>query len=97
MALSKTDIISAMCAANPKLSRAKHAESFTAVLDAVKTLLMQGNDISLTKFGSFKVKETAERPARNPMTGEKVIVPAYKRVVFKASAEVLKALKEPGV
>lgn len=94
MALSKTDIISTMCAANPEISRAKHTASFNAVIDALKTLLCQGNDISLTRFGSFKVRETPERPARNPMTGEKVIVPAYKRVAFKASAEILKALKD---
>lgn len=93
MALSKTDIISVMCAAAPGTSRAKHAASFDAVIDALKTLLSQGNDISITKFGSFKVREVPERPARNLMTGEQVIVPAYKRISFKAATEIRERLK----
>lgn len=92
MALSKADIISTMYAANPEVTRAAHTASFNSTIDAIKTLLSQGKELTLTKFGSFKIREIPERAARNPITGEKIIVPAFKRLAFKAAAEIKDSL-----
>jgi len=52
-------------------------------LDAIVTALVRGEKVELRNFGVFMVKERAERRARNPRTGEEVIVPRKKVVAFK--------------
>lgn len=92
MALSKSDIISRMCATKPGKSRAAHSESLNDVVAALSALISEGNEVTITNFGSFKIRQAAERHAKNPFTGEAMTVPAAKRVSFKASAEIKKAL-----
>lgn len=61
-----------------------------AVFDTITSALSQGQDVKISGFGTFKVKERAERKARNIHTGEEIVVPPSKTVSFKPA----KALKE---
>lgn len=92
MALSKADIISTMCAQNPGTTRAAHTASFNNTMKAIETLLSQGNELTITRFGSFKIRDIPERPARNPITGEQITVPAFKRLIFKAASGIKESL-----
>lgn len=64
-----------------------------------ETLVTEGR-IELRNFGVFEVKARKERQARNPRTGEKVLVPPRLVVTFKAGREmeqkVAKLEKVPG-
>ncbi|HAY93509.1 HU family DNA-binding protein, partial [Shewanella sp.] len=51
--------------------------------------LKEGDKISLVGFGTFEVRERAERTGRNPQTGEEIKIAAAKIPAFKAG----KALK----
>ena len=53
----------------------------------IETLEKEGR-IELRNFGVFEVKDRKPRKARNPRTGEKVMVPAKKVVTFKAGLEM---------
>ena len=66
-------------------------ESF---LDALVKGLMQGNNIEIRGFGRFKLKERKQRSARNPRTGETVVINAGTKPVFGASKELIKSLNE---
>ena len=44
--------------------------------------------MKISGFGTFKVKERAERKARNIKTGEKILVPSHKTPVFKATKQL---------
>lgn len=67
------------------------SETFAKALIAeVKQELQETGKASITNFGSFKVKEVAERQGKNPQTGEPIIIPAHKRVTFTP----YKALRE---
>lgn len=67
------------------------SEAFTKALIAkVKQELQENGKASITNFGSFKVKEVAERQGQNPQTGEPITIPAHKRVTFTP----YKALRE---
>ncbi len=69
----------------------KQAEKITAaVLGALTDALISGEKVQFVGFGSFEVKERAEKKVRNPQTGEALIAPATKIPVFKAG----KALKD---
>ena len=66
----------------------------TAAMQAVETgvidTLANGGKVELKGFGTFSVKERAERTGRNPATGEAIQIPAKKAPIFKAG----KALKD---
>jgi nucleoid DNA-binding protein len=53
-------------------------------LDTVIDVLAREGRLELRDFGVFQVKRRAERKARNPKTGESVIVPERNVVTFKA-------------
>jgi DNA-binding protein HU-beta len=71
-------------------SKMKAEEAVDAVFEAIRDALKRGDEVRLPAFGVFAVTDTAARKARNPQTGEEVIVPAGKRVRFRPG----KALKE---
>ncbi|MBN2571584.1 MAG: integration host factor subunit beta [Ignavibacteriales bacterium] len=54
--------------------------------------LREGNRIEIRGFGSFKVKNKSERYARNPRSGEKVLVPEQFVPVFKFSKDFKQAV-----
>lgn len=68
----------------------KAEEAVNAVFDAITAALKNGDEVRLPAFGVFVVSESAARKARNPQTGEEVLVPAGKRARFRPG----KALKE---
>src|SRR3954453_11299729 len=55
--------------------------------EIIRTLVAEGR-IELRKFGVFEVKRRAARPARNPLTGEKLITPAKTVVTFRPGKEM---------
>ena len=55
--------------------------------------LCAGDKVQLTGFGSFEVKERAERTGRNPKTNEPIVIPAGKMPVFKAGKVLKDAIK----
>ena len=59
-----------------------------AVLKIVTDALKQGEKVDLRGFGTFKIRESKARQARNPRTGEAVAVPAKKIGTFKPSKEL---------
>lgn len=52
-------------------------------INKVKSETESGGKVQLIGFGSFSIKERAERTGRNPKTGESMTIPASKRLHFK--------------
>jgi DNA-binding protein HU-beta len=71
----------------PKSDAQKHFEVFEEV---VTEALKAGEEIQLTGFGKFSVKERKAREGRNPQTGQKMKIAAQKVPSFSAG----NALKE---
>ncbi len=87
--MNKSELISAV-AEKSGMSK-KDAEKATAALFEVVTEKLSGGEkIQVIGFGTFEVKNRAERFAKNPRTGEELKIPASKAPVFKAG----KALKD---
>lgn len=59
------------------------------VIGCIAKALAKGEDVKLAGLGIFKVRETKSRTGRNPKTGEAIEIAAKKKVVFKASKELL--------
>lgn len=72
------------------LTKADAGRALDAVVEAVTTALKQGESVALVGFGTFEVKERAERQGRNPQTGAAITISAAKIPGFRAG----KALKD---
>lgn len=63
----------------------KDANELTdGIIETITDILADGEDIKITGFGTLGVKVVPPRTARNPQTGEEIVVEAKKRVYFKA-------------
>jgi DNA-binding protein HU-beta len=65
----------------PKSEAQKHFEAFEEV---VTEALKAGEEVQITGFGKFSVKERKAREGRNPQTGEKMKIVAQKIPSFSA-------------
>ncbi|EEX49852.1 integration host factor subunit alpha [Pasteurella multocida] len=51
--------------------------------EEIRVALETGEDVKLSGFGNFELRDKASRPGRNPKTGESVPVSARRVVSFK--------------
>lgn len=87
--MTKTQLI-AKAAEKTGISKKTVAEVYDALYDGVLEALAADEDVTISGFGVFSVKEKAAYTARNPKTNEPVAMPASKRLAFSAS----KVIKE---
>lgn len=87
--MNKTELISVM-AEKAEISKKDAEKALTAFTNVVADVLVDGDKVAITGFGTFEVVERAERQGRNPATGEAITIAASKSPKFKAG----KALKE---
>ena len=86
--MNKTELINVV-AAEAGVSKKDAEAVVSATLNAITEALKSGDKVQLIGFGTFEVKEVAEREGRNPKTGETIKIAAAKKPVFSAS-KVLK-------
>jgi len=67
------------------LSRNESHDLVEMVLGEICTSLEDGEQVKLSSFGSFGVREKGERVGRNPKTGEEKTILPRRVLVFKAS------------
>ena len=95
MILKKTQIIEAI--QNEKgLTKKQAKKSVEILIELISKSLENGEDVLLTGFGKFSVKEKAERKIRHPVTGKDMMLDARKVVTFKYSRK-LRAKVNKGV
>jgi len=58
------------------------------LIGLITTKLAAGEDVLISGFGKFCVKEKKERRGRNPATGEDMMLEARKEVTFKCSGQL---------
>ena len=86
--MTKTEFAAAL-AEKTGLSKKDAAGAVDAVLDLIGDTLAKGDKLTIIGFGTFEVRERAEREARNPQDPTKTVhVPAKKVPAFKAGKEL---------
>tara|TARA_B100001057_G_scaffold41743_1_gene37388 strand:+ start:4356 stop:4691 length:336 start_codon:yes stop_codon:yes gene_type:complete len=75
---------------NVGLSRNESSALVDSVFNEILKSLIQGDDVKISSFGTFIVRNKKERIGRNPKTGEEVPITARSVVTFRAS-NVLKS------
>ncbi len=90
LTLTKAELVSALVAR--KLLGRLEAKSFVDYFfESIKITLKSGEEVKLSGFGNFKLRDKKARPGRNPKTGQQAIIQARRVVVFHVG-EKLKAL-----
>lgn len=67
------------------LSRNESAQIVESVLDEISNSLVRGEDVKLSSFGSFLVRQKNGRMGRNPKTGQEVPIAPRRVLSFRAS------------
>ncbi len=75
------------------VSKAEAAKVVNAVLNVITEAVKNGQNVTLTGFGTFRVRQRKAREGRNPRTGQKITIPATRTVSFAAGSALAKAVK----
>jgi DNA-binding protein HU-beta len=90
--MNKAELINAI-AESANISKTSAAQALDGTLEAIKTALSKGDQVALIGFGTFSVKERAERNGRNPKTGDPIKIAATKVPNFRAGKMLKDAVK----
>ncbi|ALE52993.1 integration host factor subunit alpha [Candidatus Thioglobus autotrophicus] len=94
MALSKKDIADELVR-EIEITHAQALQLTNDFFNQIQATLASGEEVKLSSFGNFVLREKSARPGRNPKTGEAVEISARKVVSFKAGPK-LKKLTQAG-
>jgi integration host factor subunit alpha len=67
------------------LSRAESADMVEQILDHMTDALQRGENVKLSGFGTFVLRDKGERIGRNPKTGIEVPIAPRRVLTFRAS------------
>jgi|ERR1700741_3189589 integration host factor subunit alpha len=87
--LTRADLTEAVFSA-VGLSRNESAQMVEDILEELSAALTRGESVKLSSFGTFQVRQKAQRVGRNPKTGDEVPIAPRRVLVFRPS-HVLKS------
>jgi len=92
MSLTKIDLIKAVNM-DLDISKKDGIRIVDSVFDIIKDELNTGNDVKISGFGKWTVKDKKKRRGRNPQTGAALTIAARRVVTFKPSPVLKGAIK----
>lgn len=94
MALTKAEIAESLFE-DVGLNKVDAKELVEAFFEQIRATLEEGEQVKLSGFGNFELREKQSRPGRNPKTGEDIPISARRVVTFRPGQK-LKARVEVG-
>jgi integration host factor subunit alpha len=98
MSLTKADIADRLFN-EVGLNKREAKEFVDAYFEIVRQALENGENVKLSGFGNFQLREKNQRPGRNPKTGEEIPISARRVVTFRPGQKLrarVEAYVEPG-
>ena len=92
-ALSKAMIAETLCD-ELDLAKPDAKEMVEEFYEALRHALENGEDVKLSGFGNFNLRDKPMRPGRNPKTGEEIPVKARRVVTFKPGLKLKTKIEE---
>ena len=86
MALTKSEIVTSVHELG--FTKKKSVEVIESLLEIIKRTLESSEDVLISGFGKFCVKDKAKRRGRNPATGEDLMLRGRRVVTFKCSGKL---------
>ena len=81
------------------LNKREAKEFVDAYFETIRQALESGENVKLSGFGNFQLREKNQRPGRNPKTGEEIPISARRVVTFRPGQKLrarVEAYVEPG-
>lgn len=91
MTLTKADLVNRLYESEV-LTKAEAVEAVETVLELIKQSLESGENVLISGFGKFTVKDKRARRGRNPHTGEDLMLAPRRVVTFKSSGVLKKRI-----
>lgn len=91
-ALSKADLIETLIT-EMKLPKPKAKELVELFFEELRQTLESGENVKLSGFGNFILRDKKERPGRNPKTKEEIAVEARRVVTFRPGLSLKSKIK----
>ena len=79
---------------NIGLNKREAKDMVDAFFDLIAQELVKGNDVKISGFGNFQLRDKPQRPGRNPKTGEEIPITARRVVTFHASQKLKAAVEQ---
>jgi len=98
MSLTKADIADRLFN-EVGLNKREAKEFVDAYFEIIREALESGENVKLSGFGNFQLREKNQRPGRNPKTGEEIPISARRVVTFRPGQKLrarVEAYVEPG-
>ena len=98
MSLTKADIADRLFN-EVGLNKREAKEFVDAYFEIIREALEDGENVKLSGFGNFQLREKNQRPGRNPKTGEEIPISARRVVTFRPGQKLrarVEAYVEPG-
>jgi DNA-binding protein HU-beta len=89
--MRKSDLVKAVANAVDQ-PESQVSNVINATFEQIETSLADGNEVTITGFGTFRISERAAREGRNPQSGEKMTIPARKSPSFKPGSQLKRAV-----
>ncbi len=70
------------------LNKREAKEMVEAFFEEIRSQLQAGEEVKLSGFGNFQLREKPQRPGRNPKTGEAIPIAARRVVTFHPSQKL---------
>ena len=88
MTLTKAELADILVDKVSNLGKNDAKEIVELFFEEIRTTLAQGEEIKISGFGNFQLRDKPQRPGRNPKTGEEVAITARRVVTFHASQKL---------
>jgi integration host factor subunit alpha len=74
--------------------RTQSIQLIDRLLDIIKDRLIAGEDLLISGFGKFEVRDKKARLGRNPATGEPMTLPDHRVIVFRCSTKMRERIND---
>jgi len=91
MTLKKAQIVEAV-AEKIGFTKKRATDAVEIAIEAIKSSLESGQDVLISGFGKFCIKEKNQRKGRNPATGQDMMLRKRRVVTFKSSGKLKKKI-----
>ena len=88
MTLTKAELADILVDKVGNISKSEAKEIVELFFEEIRTTLANGEEIKISGFGNFQLRNKPQRPGRNPKTGEEVPITARRVVTFHASQKL---------
>ena len=95
MSLTKTNLINSIYN-QYGLSKNISTNLVESLLELMKSTFESGEDVLISGFGKFCVKDKSERQGRNPTTGNDLNLEARRIVIFRCSSVLREKINRKG-